>query len=79
MQRDIANMEFINEICSESSQIIIIDEQKNGQRKDKLTAVRDLLLQGDIEQANELLGYDYISGWGCCLTVLDAVVNAWIP
>lgn len=59
-KRDIANMELLPKYASNRFEIITIDEQKNDSGKISSTAVRDLLLQGDVEQANELLGYDYI-------------------
>ena len=59
-KRDIANMELLPKYASNRFEIITVDEQKNASGKISSTAVRDLLLQGDIEQANDLLGYDYI-------------------
>ena len=59
-KRDIANMELLPKYASNRFEIISIAEQKSDNGKISSTAVRDLLLQGEIEKANELLGYDYI-------------------
>lgn len=59
-KRDIANMELLPKYASDRFEIISIAEQKKNNGKISSTAVRDLLLQGEIEKANELLGYDYI-------------------
>ena len=59
-KRDIANMELLPKYASNRFEIISIAEQKSDIGKISSTAVRDLLLQGEIEKANELLGYDYI-------------------
>ena len=59
-KRDIANMELLPKYASNCFEIISIAEQKSDNGKISSTAVRDLLLQGEIEKANELLGYDYI-------------------
>ena len=59
-KRDIANMELLPKYASNRFEIISITEQKSDNGKISSTAVRDLLLQGEIEKANELLGYDYI-------------------
>ena len=65
-KRDVANMELLPKYASNRFEIISIPEQKSDNGKISSTAVRDLLLQGEIEKANELLGYDYIIGWCCC-------------
>ena len=59
-KRDIANMELLPKYASNRFEIISIAEQKSDNGKISSTAVRDLLLQGEIEKANELLGYEYI-------------------
>ena len=59
-KRDVANMELLPKYASNRFEIISIPEQKSDNGKISSTAVRDLLLQGEIEKANELLGYDYI-------------------
>lgn len=59
-KRDIANMELLPKYASNRFEIISIAEQKSENGKISSTAVRDLLLQGEIEKANELLGYEYI-------------------
>ena len=59
-KRDIANMELLPKYASNRFEIISIAEQKSDNGKISSTAVRDLLLLGEIEKANELLGYDYI-------------------
>ena len=59
-KRDVANMELLPKYASNRFEIISIAEQKSDNGKISSTAVRDLLLQGEIEKANELLGYDYI-------------------
>ena len=59
-KRDIANMELLPNYADNRFEIISIAEQKSENGKISSTAVRDLLLQGEIEKANELLGYDYI-------------------
>ena len=59
-KRDIANMELLPKYASNRFEIISIAEQKSENGKISSTAVRDLLLKGEIEKANELLGYEYI-------------------
>ena len=59
-KRDIANMELLPKYASNRFEIISIAEQKKDNGKISSTAVRDLLLQGEIEKANDLLGYEYI-------------------
>lgn len=59
-KRDIANMELLPKYASNRFEIISIAEQKSKNGKISSTAVRDLLLKGEIEKANELLGYEYI-------------------
>ena len=59
-KRDVANMELLPKYASNRFKIISIAEQKSENGKISSTAVRDLLLKGEIEKANELLGYDYI-------------------
>ena len=59
-KRDIANMELLPKYASNRFEIISIAEQKTENGKISSTAVRDLLLKGEIEKANELLGYEYI-------------------
>lgn len=59
-KRDVANMELLPKYASNRFEIISIPEQKSDNGKISSTAVRDLLIQGEIEKANELLGYDYI-------------------
>ena len=59
-KRDVANMELLPKYASNRFEIISIPEQKSDNGKISSTAVRDLLLKGEIEKANELLGYEYI-------------------
>lgn len=59
-KRDVANMELLPKYASNRFEIISIAEQKSENGKISSTAVRDLLLKGEIEKANELLGYEYI-------------------
>ena len=59
-KRDVANMELLPKYASNRFEIISIPEQKSDNGKISSTAVRDLLLKGEIEKATELLGYEYI-------------------
>ena len=65
-KRDIANMELLPKYASNRFEIITVDEQKNASGKISSTAVRDLLLQGDIEQAKRLVRIRLYHGRSRC-------------
>lgn len=56
-----ANMEKLADYAKDRFAVEVVDELANAQAKISSTAIRNALKTNDLKQANELLGYDYIT------------------